>query len=55
MFAYGILSGDVALIDTSVRDLNTSFGGTRMEDSKQSGIAYTKEPVSHVRQSRKHP
>lgn len=45
MFAYGILGLNVALIDTSVRDLDTSFGGTRMEDSKQCGIkvAYTKD------------
>ena len=33
MFAYGILSVDVALIDTSMRELDTSLGGTRIANN----------------------
>lgn len=33
MFAYGILSIHVTLIDTSVRDLETCFGGTRIANN----------------------
>ena len=34
MFACGILSVDVTLIDTSMRDLKTSFGGTRIANNR---------------------
>lgn len=34
MFAYRILSVDVALIDTFMRDLKTSFGGTRIANNR---------------------
>lgn len=51
MFAYGILSIEVALIYTFMRDLKTCFGGTRIANNNvliSAGITHLPVPSTSM-------